>query len=120
MRLIKALALSALVCFVPASPTAAQGVGVSVGLRLGNERVVAAYSPERYGEWRANYKRWKPTTLYVVNGHYYDKYTRGSRAVVVYRRGGEYFLPPQDSKWVGYDRRYNYRRRPNDEDYRRP
>lgn len=119
MRLIKALALSALICFVPAARASAQ-VGVSVGLKLGNERVVAAYSPERYGAWQASYKSWKPTTVYAVNGHYYDKSTKGSRAVVVYRKGSDYFMPPQDEKWVGADKRYNYKRKPVDEDYRRP
>lgn len=117
MRLIKAATLAALVCFLPLAAAPAQGVGVTV--RLGNERTVVAYSPERHGDWQTSYKSWKPTTVYSVNGHYYDKQTRGARAVAVYHKDNEYFLPPQDSKWVGKDKRYNYKRRPTDEDYNR-
>jgi hypothetical protein len=119
MRLSTLLSLSALVCCIPMASAPAQGAGVSINLRLGNQRTVSSYSSERSGDWRTNYKHWTPTTLYVTNGQYYDKNTRGSRAVVVYRKDKEYFLPPQDKKWVGADKRYNYKHRPTDEDYNR-
>jgi hypothetical protein len=109
--------MAALVCFIPASSASAQGVSVS--LRLGNERTVSAYSSERSGDWHANYKQWEPTTLYVNNGKYYDKQSKGSRAVVVYHKDNDYFLPPQDKKWVGADQRYNYKHKPTTEDYNR-
>ena len=54
-------------------------------------------------------------TLYDVNGHYYRNSVTGSRAVVVYSYGDEYFLPPTDREWVGRDNRYNYNRQPSAE-----
>jgi hypothetical protein len=121
MRLSTVLTLSATICCVPLAAVPAQGVGISIGINLGPSRVVRNYSSARYGDWRTNYRNWQPTTMYVVNGHYYDKETRGSRAVVVYRHNKDYFLPPQDKKWVGADKRYDYKRQPRDEDYaRRP
>ena len=119
MRLSTLLSLSALVCCIPIASAPAQRAGVSVDIHLGRARTVTAYSSSRSGEWRTNYKQWKPTTLYVTNGQYYDKQTRGSRAVVVYRKDNDYFLPPQDKKWVGKDKRYDYKHKPNNEDYNR-
>jgi hypothetical protein len=94
-------------------------VSVRIGARLGPEISLSTYSPDRYGDWRTNYRRWRPVTLYDVNGHYYQHSVRGARAVQVYRRGNEHFLPPQDQAWVGHDRRYNYKHQPNNDDYGR-
>ncbi len=91
---------------------------VSVNLKLGPERTVAPYSSEKFGDWHTNYKQWTPKTMYYVNGHYYDHKTTGARTVSVYQKGGNYFLPPQDKDWVGKDKRYNYKNKPTDEDYR--
>jgi hypothetical protein len=103
-----------------AAPAPAQlNVSVLFGTRLGPEIGVFAYSQERQGDWRNNYRQWTPVTLYDVNGHYYRSQVRGSRPVAVYSYNNEYFLPPQDQAWVGKDRRYNYRRRPNDSDEHR-
>ena len=119
MRLVTVLSLSLLFSGIPIASAPAQAVGVSVDLKLGNVRTVSAYSAERSGDWHTNYKSWKPTTLYVTNGQYYDKQTKGSRAVMVYRNSNDYFLPPQDKAWVGADKRYNYKRQPTDDDYAR-
>jgi hypothetical protein len=97
---------------LPARAPAQVSINVSFGTRLGPEIGVFAYSPERQGDWRANYRRWTPVTLYDVNGHYYRNSVRGSRAVVVYTYNNEYFLPPQDQGWTGFDKRYNYQRQP--------
>ena len=113
------MALSALVCCAPLANARAQGVGVSIGVQLGTARVVSNYSSERSGDWRTNYKQWEPTTLYVNNGQYYDKESKGSRAVVVYKKDNDYFLPPQDKKWVGVDKRYDYKHKPTNADYNR-
>ena len=83
----------------------------------GHEVVVTNYAPEVHGDWRASYRRWAPVTLYYANGHYYPNRVRNARAVTVYRSGGRTFLPPRDPAWDHQDHRYNYSRRPNDEDY---
>lgn len=56
--------------------------------------------------------------MYVYEGHYYSRPVRGARTVVVYRQGRNYFLPPKDEEWAKHgDRRYDYKRRPTDDDY---
>ena len=92
---------------------------VEVDVAVGSEHPVATYSRERYGEWRSNYEQWEPITLFVVNGRFFDRGGTSSRAVVVYRKNNEYFLPPQDKEWIGVDNRYDYKQRPLDEDYAR-
>jgi hypothetical protein len=104
---------------LPAKAPAQLNISVQFGTRLGPEIGVFAYSPERYGDWRRNYRRWTPVTLYDVNGHYYRNAVRGARPVVVYRYNNEYFLPPQDDAWVRFDGRYNYGRRPVADDQSR-
>ena len=90
---------------------------VSVSLRFGRPLVVTNYSPDAYGDWHSRYRYWHPTTVYYLDGRWYPRRVRGSRPVVVYRTGSSYFLPPRDRDWDQRDRRYNYRRRPSDEDY---
>lgn len=87
-----------------------------VDRRLGPEVGVLGYSEERAGNWRANVRRWTPVTLYESNGRYYQRNAPGARAVAMYRYQNEYFLPPTDQGWVGADKRFNYNRRPNDDD----
>lgn len=94
-------------------------VSVQINARLGPAIGLSVYTPDRYGDWRTTYRQWTPVTLYTVNGNYYRRSTRGARRVTVYRRGNDYFLPPQDQAWVNRDRRYNYRHRPNNDDYGR-
>ena len=91
---------------------------VTVTLRLGNPIVVTNYAPEVYGDWHTSYRTWRPVTVYYYNGHYYPRSVKGSRPVQIYQRGTQRFLPPQDQAWGNRgDRRYNYNRRPIDEDY---
>ena len=90
---------------------------ISVNLHLGTPLVVTNYAPDAYGDWQTNYRNWRPTTVYSYNGQWYNHSVRGSRAVVVYRSQNSYFLPPQDQGWDNKDRRYNYSRRPNTDDY---
>jgi hypothetical protein len=104
---------------LPAQAPAQLNVSVQFGTRLGPEIGVFAYSPERYGDWRRNFRRWTPVTLYDINGHYYRHAVRGARPVVVYSYNNEYFLPPQDDAWVRFDSRYNYGRRPMSDDMSR-
>jgi hypothetical protein len=104
---------------LPAPAAAQMQISVQFGTRLGPEVAVYAYSPERLGDWRANYRQWTPVTLYDINGRYYRNSVRGARPFLVYQYHNEYFLPPQDHGWNGMDRRYNYRRQPNQEDFGR-
>ena len=84
----------------------------------GREVVVNTYSPDVYGDWHDGYRRWHPVTLYVRDNRYFQRAVPGSRPVAVYSWNNQYFLPPQDRQWDNYDRRFNYGRRPIDEDYR--
>jgi hypothetical protein len=119
MRIATLMTLPLLGALMALPVRAPAQVSVRIGARFGPEVSLSAYSQERHGDWRTNYRQWRPVTLYAVNGHYYQNRVRGARAVQVYRRGNEHFLPPQDQAWVGHDRRYNYNRRPGNEDYGR-
>ena len=93
---------------------------VTATVQLGQPRYevrVSPYAADVYGDWRTNYRRWRPVNLYSVDGHYYSRAVPGSRAVSVYRWQNEYFLPPRDRQFDNMDRRYNYDRRPVDGDY---
>ena len=90
---------------------------VSVNLHLGNAVSISAYDQTTHGDWRTNYKKWQPTTMYAYNGQYYAHSTTGARAVVVYHSGSQYFLPPRDAAWSGTDKRYNLKHKPTDDDY---
>jgi len=92
---------------------------VAVSARLGSEIGVLGYSSDRAGEWRRSYRRWTPTTVYEFNGRYFPNSGPGTRAVQIYRYKDEYFLPPQDQAWVGYDKRFDYSHKPSDDDQRR-
>jgi hypothetical protein len=94
-------------------------VGVEIGIQLGPERPVDMYSRERHGDWHNSLEQWQPVTLFVVDGRFYEREARGARAVVVYRRNNEYFLPPREKEWIGKDKRYDYKHQPKDEDYGR-
>jgi len=115
MRLTRLLATPLLgIAFALPARAPAQ---VNITVRLGNPVVFTQYSPEVYGDWHTSYRTWQPATLYFYNGHYYSRSVRGARPVQMYRRQGQYFLPPQDPAWNNRgDRRFNYTRKPNDED----
>jgi hypothetical protein len=121
MRVTTFLALPILGALIalPARAPAQVNVSVQFGTRLGPEIGVFAYSTQRQGDWRSNYRSWTPVTLYDVNGHYYRNNVRGSRAVAVYSYNNEYFLPPEDQAWNNADKRYNYQRRPIADDQSR-
>jgi hypothetical protein len=104
---------------LPTSAPAQVNISVASGTRLGPEIGVYSYAPERLGDWRANYRRWRPVTLYDINGRYYRSQVREARPVLVYSYQNESFLPPQDRAWNGADRRYNYRWQPTQDDYAR-
>ena len=78
LSLASTLAITALPALAPAQIN----LRVAFGAKLGPELGVFAYSNERQGDWRANYRKWTPVTMYDVNGHYYRNSVSGSRAVV--------------------------------------
>jgi hypothetical protein len=94
--------------------------GVTPQRSWGDEVFVNNYSPEAYGDWRSNYRRWQSVTLYNRNGRYYPIAIPGARAVAVYHSQNQYFLPPTDDQWQSADSRYDYRRAPTQEDYNNP
>lgn len=113
---IAAFLTAPLLAAMLAPPAAAQ---VSVTLHLGTPVVITHYSPEVYGPWQTAYTTWTPTTVYYFDGHYYSRPVKGARLVQVYRRQNQYFLPPQDVAWANRgDKRYDYDRKPNDDDYK--
>jgi hypothetical protein len=114
-KMVAALILGAAVA-LPNRASAQVSIGVNIGARLGPEVGIYAYSAPVFGEWQTSYRSWTPTTLYFYQGHYYRKSVSGARAVAVYSRNGEYFMPPEDKSWVGKDKRYNYKRAPVEED----
>ena len=91
---------------------------VHVSVHLGPPVLVTEYAPEYYGDWRTSYESWRPITVYQYDGRWYPTAVRGSRPVVVYRSQNHYFLPPRDVGWDNRDHRYNYARRPLDDDYK--
>ncbi|HEV8411100.1 MAG TPA: hypothetical protein VGQ30_11345 [Gemmatimonadaceae bacterium] len=114
---IRTLLATLLIGAAIATPQRASAqVSVSIGARLGPDVNIYAYSPGVFGDWHTSYRQWTPVTLYYYNGHYYRRSVQGARAVSLYSRNGEYFLPPEDKGWVGRDKRYNYKRAPVEED----
>jgi hypothetical protein len=92
---------------------------VNITIRLGTPVVISNYSNDAYGDWHSNYTQWRPVTVYFYQGKYYTRSVKGGRPVQIYQRGNERFLPPQDPAWVNHgDKRFNYNRKPNDDDYR--
>ena len=87
-----------------------------IDARLGPEIGVFAYSVDRAGDWRRNYRRWTPVVVYEFRGRYFTNSAPGARPVMVYRYGNEFFLPPDDPAWNGFDRRFDYNRIPTPDD----
>ena len=117
MRAIS-LAIVPLLAALNVAPRQAEAQ-ISVTLHLGDPIVVTNYAPEAYGDWHTSYRYWHPVTVYFYDGRWYPRAVRGARPVVVYRSENSYFLPPRDHDWDNRDHRYNYRRRPTDDDYNR-
>jgi hypothetical protein len=112
-HLFAVLALAA--CATAPGSASAQSVGISIN--LGVPQTVLVYDEVHDGPWRTAYLEWEPVPLYVYEGVYYERPVRGARVVMVYRHGREYILPPRDRAWVGMDRRFDYKRAPQDWDY---
>ncbi len=68
--------------------------------------VVREYSSRRHGKWKKEAHHWRPVTLWVDNGHYYARPSRGARQVTVYSYRNQYFEAPRDRDWDRYRVRY--------------
>ena len=91
---------------------------ITATIHLGSPVVVSNYSADVHGDWHTNYTKWQPRTVYAYNGQYYSHSVKGARPVQIYHRQNQNFLPPQDAAWANHgDKRYNYNRKPTDEDY---
>lgn len=67
---------------------------------------VHRYSPRRYGDWRSSARHWRPVTVYVLNGRYYERPYRNARRTVVYRYRDQYFHAPGGRDWERSRPRY--------------
>lgn len=115
MPLLAALPILGALALLTPRQSSAQ---ISATIHLGNPVVVTNYSADVHGDWHTNYRKWQPTTVYSYNNQYYAHSVKGGRAVEVYHQGSQYFLPPQDQAWANHgDKRFNYNRKPNDDDY---
>jgi hypothetical protein len=63
---------------------------------------VREYSSRNHGQWKKEYRKWRPVTLYWVNGRYYERQVRGARAVTVYFYRNQYFFEPRDRDFYRY------------------
>jgi len=90
------LAVAALLLAVPARRSVAQGVTVNLGRHVS----IAAYSPQRFGDWRTDYSYWRPVTVYYVNGVYYMHEVPRAQPVVVYYYRDRYFFAPRDREFA--------------------
>jgi len=120
VSMLTTLPVLAMLALTPLKSEAQVSATVVVGppqRSWGHEVVVTNYAPEAYGDWHTAYRRWSPSTVYYVNGHYYPNRVRGSRPVALYRSQGHYFLPPRETAWEGRDHRYNLKYRPLEDDY---
>lgn len=119
MRTARSLALSLAVLLVlPATALHAQRVGIGITAQMGPALDISLYSSNQFGDWHRAYRTWTPVRVYYMNGRYYRRPVRGARLVIVYSDGHHYFFPPRDDGWNHFDRRYDYRYRPTDDDYR--
>jgi hypothetical protein len=78
--------------------------------------VVRDYNARNYGQWRKEFRNWRPVTLYVLGGRYYERPMRGARPISVYHYRNQYFFEPRDRDFYRMrDGRYDDRR---DNDWR--
>lgn len=89
------------------------GAPVYADAYYGPPVVVVPYSARYYGHWRQTARYWRPVTLYLYGGRYYERPYRNARPVVVYRYRDQFFFAPHDRDWDRYRSRY-------EQDYWRP
>lgn len=111
------LVLVPLALAILASPAQAQ---ISATIHIGPQRsyppavvyrepprvIVVDYHSRNFGQWKKSARYWRPTTLYVLGGRYYERPYRNARPVVVYNYRNSYFQAPRDRDWNRYRVRY--------------
>ncbi len=71
---------------------------------------VRDYSSRNYGQWKKEYRNWRPVTLYRIDNRYFERQVRGGRPVSVYYYRNQYFFEPRDRDFARYrDDRWNDR-----------
>lgn len=68
--------------------------------------IVIHYPARNYGQWKRTARHWRPITVFVSNGRYYQRPFRGARPVVIYAYRDQYFFAPSDRDWDAYRVRY--------------
>lgn len=58
--------------------------------------VVREYNARNYGQWKKQFRKWRPVTLYGLGGRYYERPMRGARPITVYYYRDQYFFAPRD------------------------
>jgi hypothetical protein len=116
MRPMHAVLIPLLTALVAAPAGAQISATIHVGpIRIGDHPVahrapryvvVDNYSSHRFGQWKKSARFWRPVTVYVLGGHYYERPYRGARPLVVYRYRDHYFRAPRDRDWNSYRERY--------------
>ncbi len=101
---------------VPAPAPAQVSATIHIGpIRIGDRPavhrvpryvVVGDYPARNYGQWKRTVRNWRPVTLYVLNGRYYERPYRDARPIVVYHYRDSYFRAPRDRDWNDYRTRY--------------
>jgi hypothetical protein len=115
MRRASFALLPLMVALTTTSATAQISATIHIGpIRLGGP--VVAYRdpapivvigyPDAYGYWQQTAPYWRPVTLYVLGGRYYERPFRNARSIVVYNYRGSYFQAPRDRDWDRYRVRY--------------
>ncbi len=117
---VTSIAIASLLGALATAPAAAQ---VRASINIGPIRVAAnipivhqrrspryvevyAYSSRRHGDWRRSARDWRPATVYVLNGRYYEQPYRNARRIVVYRYRDQYFQAPRGRDWERSRPRY--------------
>ncbi len=117
MRTASLLSASLLAALATTPATAQISADIHIGpIRIGRAPVyrgaygpavvVVPYSARNYGHWRQTARYWRPITLYLYGGRYYERPYRDARPVVVYHYRDSYFLAPHDRDWDRYRSRY--------------
>jgi hypothetical protein len=68
--------------------------------------VVVDYDHRHFGHWKQTARHWRPVTVYVYQGRYYERPIRNAKPIVIYRYRDSYFMPPRDREWNDYRARY--------------
>lgn len=61
--------------------------------------VIVDYDRGRHGRWDRDARYWRPVTVYVVGGRFYERPWGNARPVTVFRYRDQFFFGPRDRDW---------------------